>query len=117
MKACPFCAEDVLDAAIVCKHCRRDLITPTAATSSPRPGRWRTPALILGALVAIGFGMVYFGADHQRFLAFEKQRDAWHRKCDAYVGTTPRDLVSAAATQACQEELTTLTAYAKRQGW
>ena len=52
----------------------------------------------------------YLRAD---FLEFDRQREAWHRRCDAYVDQP----VKSPAAAECQRELEQLTAYAKRKGW
>jgi hypothetical protein len=36
MRACPFCAEEIQDAAVVCKHCQRDL--PSVNKADPADG-------------------------------------------------------------------------------
>jgi hypothetical protein len=69
MRACPFCAEDIQDAAIVCKHCDRDvsranatsaetpaiaLSVPTASPKSAPSDSRRRAYVLLGIAAALG---------------------------------------------------------------
>ncbi len=113
MKTCRFCAEEILDAAIVCKHCQRDLVETTGRTPASAYGIRRWIWIIVAVLVC-GYFLVQWSRGD--YLEFAAHREDWHRRCDAYI-SAPAALGRATQTAACKAELDEMMAYANQQGW
>jgi hypothetical protein len=106
MKTCPHCAEDILDAARVCKHCHRTLVPPPY-------GRWVGGVLFTIALfLGVSWVAFYNSDEEQQHRAFVAQREAWHRDCWP---VDPPPLTPAG--RVCADELARLQAAARRHGW
>lgn len=58
MKICPFCAEEIQEAAVVCKHCGRELPADAPTKRAPKRGGC---LILLGALLGLLFiGFILF---------------------------------------------------------
>lgn len=78
----------------------------------PPPVRWGRLIAIIAIVIAIPSGTIAYRT-HQRFVAWDQERQAWIEKCSAYTQTPLSDPTA----KACNDELERLTAIAKQEGW
>lgn len=67
MKKCPYCAEDIQDQAVVCKHCGRELGAPGAKKLKRSEGWYMWNAIAFLSLVLFVLGLFFGVLSHSRF--------------------------------------------------
>lgn len=88
-KTCPYCAETIKAAAVVCKHCGRDLAGSPGAAGSPTPATIVTPKAFKWWLwVPLGLLAAFFlyGALIPEHVA---KANATRRACEKMAGGIP----------------------------
>ncbi len=105
MKRCRYCAEEIQEAAIVCKHCGKDQTVDPAAKS-------HRAAWLVGIVLVVGLAwlvqLVISEASeaaelvrHQRELREDLGR--WHADCDEFDLKTVRQSIDEGFRQTCIE--------------